>query len=113
MNYLFLLGCIPMRMLLVYINYILTPEQLKYFALILFLIGVSFIYLYFTNGRLNAPEANGITWWTKLRIIHGVLYIAGSIYAFKGEKINIPLIIDVIFGLIAYLWHYKINLIIN
>ena len=101
---LFLFGCIPFRLLLVYISTIIPLDKLKYFGVLLLLISISFIYLYFTNGRLNAPEAGGITWWANLRIIHGLLYLAASIYAFQGKSlIWVPLLIDVIFGLSAFI----------
>jgi len=104
----FLLGCIPVRILLAYISTKLSQEQLKYLGVVLLGISLSFMYLYFTNKRLDAPEAGGKTWWSSLRPIHGVLYLAAAIYAFKGETtmVWIPLIIDVIFGFIVFSIHH-------
>ena len=101
---LFLLGCIPARLVLVYISTQIPVDKLKYFGILLFLIAISFLFLYFTNGRMNAPEASGgVTWWSNLRIIHGLLYLAASVYAFQEKPyVWIPLLIDVIFGFFAF-----------
>ena len=104
MNTLFLFGCIPIRLLLVYISTITT--NLKLFSIPLFIISFGFLYLYFTNGRLNAPEANGITWWANLRIVHGLLYLAAGILSLQENKLVwVPLMVDVLFGLSAFLSH--------
>ena len=104
---LFLFGCIPARLLITYISTIIPVDKLKFFSIPLFIISLGFIYLYFTNGSLNAPEAGGKTWWTNLRIIHGLLYLTAAIYAFQGDKLVwVPLLIDVIFGLFAFLIHH-------
>jgi hypothetical protein len=100
---LFLLGCIPVRILLVYISTQIPQDKLKYFGILLLLISISFLFLYFTNGRMNAPEAGGVTWWSNLRIMHGLFYLAAAVYAFQGKpQVWIPLLIDVIFGIFAF-----------
>ncbi len=106
MNKLFLLGCIPIRLLLVYISRKIPGNVL---FLPLMLIGLGFLFLYLTNGRMNAPESqSGTTWWAKLRIIHAGLYLTASYLAFHGsDKVWIPLLIDLIFGLVAFLVHYN------
>jgi len=81
------------------------PEKyLKLYGIFLLLIGLSFLYLFFKNLRLNAPEAGGKTWWSQYRIIIGLLYISAAVYAFQGKRnlIWIPLVIDIIFGLIIF-----------
>lgn len=105
---LFLLGCIPVRLLLAYICYKMSPANLTHFSIILFMIGFSFVYLYLMNKRLDAPEASGETWWHNIRPIHGFFYLTASVYAFKGDNIaSLFLLFDVIFGFSAYL--YKQN----
>jgi len=66
--------------------------------------GLSFILIYFTNSRLNAPEAGGKTWWAQYRLIIGALYIAAAIYAFQGKRnlVVLPLAMDIIFGLTIF-----------
>ena len=57
-----------------------------------------------TNGRLNAPEGGGVTWWKNLRLLHGSLFICAAIYAFnKDNYAYIPLLIDPIVGLFSFI----------
>lgn len=101
--FLFLFGCIPARLALCLLAYNLNKKNLPYLGILLALIGISFLYLFFTKSRMNAPEANGETWWANYRLIHGMLYITASIYALRGENITwIPLLIDVSFGLVLF-----------
>ena len=107
---LFLLGCIPARLFLVYLSTKIPNNGQnavnKIFGFILLSISISFLYLYFTNGRMNAPEAGGTTWWSPLRLVHGLLYLAAAIYSFQGKNIVwVPLLIDVIFGFFSFILH--------
>lgn len=109
-NY-FLFGCIPARILISIIPLLVNADILFYYGFILLVIGASFLYLYFTNGRLNAFEAGGYTWWANYRIIHGLLYLIAAWYAFNQKKIAyIPLSLDVFIGLGLFLnkhyWHF-------
>jgi hypothetical protein len=112
----FLFGCIPVRLLLVYLAYSLSKENLKLLSVILFTIGISFIYLFITNiwiienpiipwiQRKNAPEAGGETWWIKYRIIHGLLYLISAVNAYNGENIaGLFLLIDTVIGLLLFI----------
>jgi len=115
-NMAFLLGCIPMRLVLVYIAYILGMSNLNSlinttFAILLLSIGTSFFVLYTKNLRLNAPEAGGFTWWRELRPIHGLFYIlAGSLLLTSSirQLAWIVLLLDVIFGLGSWIFHRQL-----
>ena len=102
---LFILGCIPTRLLLSIILLKIDPKYLPYMSIILSCIGIGFLYLYITDSRLNAPEANGTTWWNNFRPIHGVMYLLSAIYAFKKQNIMASLIlfIDTIIGTILFI----------
>jgi len=102
---LFLFGCIPARMLLAYFTTVVPLEYLKYYGLILLAISIGFFWLYFTNTRLDAPEAGGTTWWSSFRPIFGALYLIAAIYCFQGKQnlAWIPLAIEIIFGLILFI----------
>lgn len=105
---LFLLGCIPIRFLLAIFAYKINEKYLPYLSIFLYIIGISFIYLYITNSRLKAPEAGGETWWKNLRPIHGVLYIAAGLYAMKKNRAcSLILVIDVVFGFGAFINHIR------
>jgi hypothetical protein len=101
----FLLLCIPARVLLAALSRIIPSKYLKVYGALLLLIGVSFLYLYFNNLRLGAPEAGGETWWAPFRIIIGFLYIAAATYSFQGKRdlIWVPLSMDIVFGIIIFL----------
>ena len=101
---LFLLACIPTRLLLVWGSTKVSKDYMKLFATLLLVMSLSFLYLYFTKSRQQAPEAGGVTWWANYRLIIGLLYLAAAIYAFQGRQdlVWIPLLIDVIFGLTIF-----------
>lgn len=104
---LFILLCIPSRILLAYFSLILNKYNhlFKYFYFILILsIGISFLYLYFTNTRLNALEGGGTTWWKSFRIIHGINYILASILFFlKYNKLSFYLLLlDTLYGFVLF-----------
>ena len=105
----FLLGCIPFRILMAIAPKILNKDYLPYYGLILLAIALGFLYLYFGNLRLEAPEAGGKTWWANLRIVHGLLYLIAAILAFQSDSNAwIPLAIDVFFGLFSFINHHFI-----
>ena len=107
MSYLFFGVCIPLRLSLAYLATTLNKEDLRFFGKFLLVIALGFLYLYFTNKRLNAPEATGgVTWWSEYRLIHGLLYLCAAIYALQGKNTAwIPLLIDVGLGASLKLLH--------
>lgn len=100
----FLIGCIGVRTIPA-ISPLYTPKNwLPVLGLLTLLIGTSLVYLYFTNGRMNAPEGGGVTWWANYRLIHGLLYLCASIYLFQKQRLAwIPLTMDVLLGLIIFI----------
>jgi hypothetical protein len=105
----FLLLCIPARIAIAIAPNFINDKYIKLYGVLLLLMGLSFVYLFFTNSRLKAPEAGGKTWWAKFRILIGVLHITAAIYALTNNKklIWIPLAMDIIFGLIIFtIKHY-------
>ena len=100
----FLLVCIPARILIALGSQFVPDAYLNLYAVFLLITGLSFIYLFFTNTRLDAPEAGGKTWWARYRIIIGVLYLAAAVYAFQGKRdlIWVPLAMDITFGIIIF-----------
>jgi hypothetical protein len=109
---LFLIGCIGTRLLLVYIAKNVDMTLLKYMGYLLLLPAFGFFYIFFTNSRKTGPEVFGDKiWWNNLRPIHGLLYLLFSYNAITGNKNAwIYLLVDVLFGLIAFLAHHFILL---
>ncbi len=119
---LFLTMCIPLRIIFALLpnydlvkrfNFNINPKLFYTIVGLVFLaISIGFLYLYFTNKRLNAPEAGGRTWWHNLRLLHGLLYLCASLYILWNvndlEKIklaSLPLTIDVLLGLGVFFRH--------
>lgn len=108
---LFLLGCIPARLLLTY----LAKIQITIISYITLIISLGFWYIYLTGSRPTGAEVFGERiWWNPLRPISGTLYLLYSFLVIS--KLNtknawILLLIDTILGLVAFLNHHflKIN----
>ena len=107
---LFLLGCMGARFGLVYLSKtIKNPTFITLLGIILVAIGTSFMVLYLNDCRKTGAEVFGQKiWWSKQRIIFGLIYLLFAIYAIKGEKFAWKiLILDPIFGLIIFLLHHN------
>lgn len=97
--FLFLVLCIPSRLLLTYLTY----KQLVP-GLLLLGIGVSFWLIYLLGLRKTGAETFGDTiWWDNLRPIHGTNYIIAGITG-RYEY----LLFDTIVGLMAFLFHHNL-----
>jgi xanthine/uracil permease len=99
---LFLFACIPARLLLAW--YSTKIPSLTLYGAVMLVMSLSFLYLYFTGSRLQAPEAGGATWWANYRLIIGLLYLAAAIYSFQGKRdlVKYPLLLDIVFGLFLF-----------
>ena len=101
---LFLFLCIPARLIIALGSMYIPTYVLKYYSILLLIIALSFLYLYISNKRLNAPEAGGITWWKDYRLLIGALYLVAAIYSFQGKRelIKYPLLMDILLGLFIF-----------
>ena len=108
---LFFLGCIPVRILLAYIAYLLlhsSSSVYKYSLIVAtMMIGIGFWTIYLNDWRKTGAETFGQKiWWNSIRPLHGSLYILFAISALLGYKDAwILLAIDVIVGLVAQIVH--------
>jgi hypothetical protein len=105
---LFLIGCIGTRSVLVYIAKTISVESLKYMGYLLLLPAVGFMYIYLTDSRKTGPEVFGEKiWWNDLRPVHALLYALFSYNAINGNRnAYLFLLVDVLFGLSAFLVHH-------
>jgi hypothetical protein len=109
---LFLLGCIPVRMLFVYLSY-RYPSLLPYMATIALMISIGFLSIFFFHLRPTGPETFGQPiWWNQLRPVHSLLYLLFAYFAFSSEESKrnqawIFLLLDVLLGLSAFSYHYS------
>lgn len=110
---LFLIGCIPIRILLSYLAYNLPYKYLFIFGYILLIPAFGFIYIYLTNSRKIGKETFGSPiWWNTLRPIHAILYLLAGYYSINNMNIkaSIMLSIDVLIGLISFLYYHYIQM---
>ena len=108
---LFLFGCIPTRLLLVYIAKIIPLDYLPILGYITLIIAVGFTYLFLSGTRTSGPETFGDKiWWNNLRPIHALFYFIFSYYAINKIRSGwIYLLYDVIFGLTSFIIFHYIN----
>ncbi len=100
---LFLFLCIPIRLLIAYIPKVLPERYFVYLSVVVGLMSIGTLYLAFTNSRLHAIESGGKTWWAPYRFIHGMLLLTACIYLIrKDRKASIPLLLDVILGILFF-----------
>ena len=108
---LFLFGCIPTRLAIVFLAKNISLQYLPILGYIALIPAIGFIYLYLSGSRTSGPETFGDKiWWNNLRPIHALFYF---IFAYNAiNKVNyswIYLLYDVIFGLISFLIFHYIN----
>lgn len=102
---LFLGGCIPMRLTLVYLAKKMIPEHVGYMGYMSLIPAIGFSIIYVTGIRKTGAEVfGGKIWWNDLRPIHAALYFTFAYMAIKQHKLAyLPLLMDVIIGLVAFI----------
>ena len=108
---LFLFGCIPARLALVYLAKNISIDYLPILGYITLIMGISFAYLFLSGTRQTGAEVFGDKiWWNNLRPIHSIFYLIFSYYAINKMREGwIYLLYDVIFGLFSFLIFHYIN----
>ena len=108
---LFLFGCIPTRLAVVYLAKNISINYLPILGYITLIIGISFAYLFLSGTRQTGVEVFGDKiWWNNLRPIHATFYLIFSYYAINKMREGwIYLLVDVIFGLFSFLIFHYIN----
>jgi hypothetical protein len=109
---LFLLGCIPTRLAIMYLAKIISLDYLPILGYIALIPALGFIYLFVSGTRKSGPETFGDKiWWNNLRPIHAIFYLLFAYNAVnKIRSAWLYLMYDVIFGLFSFLiFHYKNN----
>lgn len=113
---LFLLGCIPVRLLMVCFAYYMLniPEIYKnplfyLFLSVTFVIGMGFWTIYVMGWRKTGLEVGGKEiWWNHLRPVHGTNYLLFTLFAAMGWKHAwLFLLLDVGIGVGAFFRRYS------
>lgn len=110
---LFLIGCIGIRLLLVYIAKISNPTNLQIMGIVSLIPAIGFMYIYLSGSRKTGGEVFGDTiWWNNLRPVHSILYFLFAYFAIVGNKHAYKfLLTDVSVGLIGFLtYHFYLKL---
>lgn len=105
----FLLGCIPIRLLLVWLAKTLPKDKLPLLGWLLLIPTLGFTYIQFISPRKTGLETPGDKiWWHPIRPVHIILYVLSVYLAFnKDPRTYIVLLIDICFGLTAFFtYHY-------
>jgi len=107
---LFLIGCIGLRTLFVYIAKTIKPKLLPILGIIALIPAIGFSYIYITHSRKTGGETFGQKiWWGDLRPIHALLYFTFAYMAItKDSRAWTILFLDVALGLTAFIiYHYN------
>ena len=105
---LFLGGCIPARLLLVFLAKKTPLPFLPYLGYLALLPAFGFFYLFFTGKRQTGAETQGAPiWWAHFRLLHGLNYLLFALLAVQRiAKAYQILLFDVVLGLILFLIHH-------
>lgn len=108
---LFLIGCIGMRSLFVYIAKTIPIKYLPILGYLALLPAIGFTYIYITGTRQTGAEVFGEKiWWNNLRPIHALLY---GLFAYNAILMRSFawkfLLLDVIIGLVGFLTYHFIH----
>ena len=108
---LFLGGCIPLRLFIVFIAWVISIKYLPLLGYIALLPAIGFFYLFLSGKRQTGLETQGAPiWWSKFRPIHGSLYLLFAIYAIKRVRsAYLFLLADVLIGLMLFVWFHSKN----
>lgn len=109
---LFLFGCIPARLFLVFLAKNGDKLIKNILSLITFIIASGFLIIYFGGFRKTGAETGGTAiWWNDLRPVHALLYYCFSISNYYGYKDAWQiLLVDVFIGLSSFIiFHYRNN----
>jgi hypothetical protein len=106
--FLFLAGCIPARMGVVYLARTATTQTLPLMGFLALFPAVGFLYFFLTGTRTTGPEVLGDRiWWNALRPLHAAFWAAFAVLALFGyNKAWILLLIDVLVGISAFTLHH-------
>lgn len=108
---LFLFGCIPTRLFIMYVAKIASLQYLPILGYLALLPAIGFIYLYVSGARTSGPETFGDKiWWNQLRPIHALFYILFAYNAIhKIPTAWLYLMYDVVLGLCSFLIYHYLN----
>lgn len=108
---LFLIGCIGLRTLFVFVAKKVSLTILPYLGLLAILPAIGFMTIFLTGIRPTGGEVFGDKiWWNVLRPVHALLYALFAYSAITKQRDAWKfLAIDVLVGLISFLTYHTMN----
>ena len=105
---LFLLLCMPSRLIFAYVSKTASEESLKLMGLLALLPAIGFSYIYVSNSRKVGAETFGAKiWWNDLRPLHSLLYFTFSYMALTNTpNAYKALVLDALIGFITFTLHH-------
>ena len=105
---LFLLGCIPLRILFVVIAKMVNVKYLPYLGILALGPSLGFLFLHFNSSYRTKGVFGQTAWWN--RLVHGLLYLAFAVFAILGNlNAYLFLLIDVIYGFSGFIYYHWTN----
>lgn len=106
---LFLLVCIPVRLLIAYSVQQISERNRLWIAAALLVPAIGFLTIYARGLRQIPGETfgcnGGKVWWNDLRPVHGLLYATATVLLLmKNQSAHYPLYLDVLVGLTAFVF---------
>jgi hypothetical protein len=106
---LFLTGCIPVRLFLVYLAKT-QPAWLNIMGWLYLLIAIAMLNIYLYDLRPTGLEAGGRIWWNNIRPLHSLLYFLFAYLAITGSQHAwLALLADTVLGVMAFTWHHYLS----
>jgi hypothetical protein len=97
---LFFMICIPLRILLVYIAYILPPNKLRYMGYLMLIPSIGFGNSFLKYKKGDRGAFGGNVWWNNYRLVHSINYLIFAIMTINmNPKSYLVLLFDVILGI--------------
>jgi hypothetical protein len=108
---LFLVACIGSRALFAYVSKTVDINYLPYLGYLALIPAIGFTYIFVTGSRTTGVEVFGDKiWWNNLRPVHAALYALFAYSAINKRTYSwMFLLIDVIIGLISFLYFHYMN----
>ena len=105
---LFVLVCVPLRILFVVVAKMVSIEHLFYLGILGLVIAFGFLFLHFYTDYRPEGAFGQKKWWN--RLVHGLFYLAFAVSAMMGNRnAYLFLLTDVVYGVIAFVWYHFMN----
>ena len=105
---LFLVGCMGVRLLLVYLAKVANQQWLRIMGYVAILPALGFMYLFLSGTRNKSGAFGEKIWWNHLRPVHALLYGLFAYAAITGNRNAwVFLLADALIGLSGFLLYHS------